>query len=121
MGRLRPVCGYVLLLRDAHHRILTVTVPIHDRLDHFDAILTYGPSMAAEHFAEVSAVVYAEAGSWARARPTLRHLAGLDRCSQKHWADCDLRSHERLRRANRSTTGFLSSPDDHGIIYGNEG
>jgi two-component system, OmpR family, sensor histidine kinase BaeS len=33
---------------------------------------------AAEHFAEVSAVVYAEAGSWNRARPTLRHLAALD-------------------------------------------
>jgi signal transduction histidine kinase len=33
---------------------------------------------AAEHFAEVSAVVYAEAGSWERARPTLRHLAALD-------------------------------------------
>jgi two-component system sensor histidine kinase BaeS len=33
---------------------------------------------AAEHFAEVSAVVYAESGSWQRARPTLRHLAALD-------------------------------------------
>ena len=33
---------------------------------------------AADHFAEVSAVVYAEAGSWERARPTLRHLAALD-------------------------------------------
>jgi two-component system, OmpR family, sensor histidine kinase BaeS len=33
---------------------------------------------AANHFAEVSAVVYAEAGSWERARPTLRHLAALD-------------------------------------------
>ena len=33
---------------------------------------------AAEHFAEVSAVVYAESGSWQRATPTLRHLAALD-------------------------------------------
>ncbi|MEX2645900.1 MAG: ATP-binding protein [Gaiellaceae bacterium] len=33
---------------------------------------------AAVHFAEVSAVVYAESGSWERARPTLRHLAALD-------------------------------------------
>lgn len=33
---------------------------------------------AATHFAEVSAVVYAEAGGWERARPTLRHLAALD-------------------------------------------
>ena len=33
---------------------------------------------AAEHFAEVSAVVYAESGSWQRAQPTLRHLAALD-------------------------------------------
>ncbi len=33
---------------------------------------------AAEHFAEVSAVVYAETGSWQRAKPTLRHLAALD-------------------------------------------
>jgi signal transduction histidine kinase len=33
---------------------------------------------AAEHFAEVSAVVYVESGSWQRARPTLRHLAALD-------------------------------------------
>jgi signal transduction histidine kinase len=32
----------------------------------------------AEHFAEVSAVVYAESGSWQRAGPTLRHLAALD-------------------------------------------
>jgi hypothetical protein len=33
---------------------------------------------AAEHFAEVSAVVYAESGGWQRAKPTLRHLAALD-------------------------------------------
>jgi two-component system sensor histidine kinase BaeS len=33
---------------------------------------------AAAHFAEVSAIVYAESGSWERARPTLRHLAALD-------------------------------------------
>lgn len=33
---------------------------------------------SASHFAEVASVVYAEAGSWPRARPTLRHLAALD-------------------------------------------
>ncbi len=33
---------------------------------------------AAEHFAEVTAVVYIESGSWERAKPTLRHLAALD-------------------------------------------
>jgi signal transduction histidine kinase len=33
---------------------------------------------SAAHFSEVAAVVYAEAGSWRRARPTLRHLAALD-------------------------------------------
>lgn len=36
---------------------------------------------AAAHFAEVSAVVYAESGSWERAKPTLRHLAALDELS----------------------------------------
>ena len=33
---------------------------------------------SASHFADITAVVYAEAGSWARAKPTLRHLAALD-------------------------------------------
>jgi signal transduction histidine kinase len=33
---------------------------------------------SAMHFAEVAAVVHAEAGSWEAARPTLRHLAALD-------------------------------------------
>ena len=33
---------------------------------------------SAAHFAEVASVVYAEAGSWQRAQPTLRHLAALD-------------------------------------------
>jgi hypothetical protein len=33
---------------------------------------------SAAHFGEVASVVYAEAGSWPRARPTLRHLAALD-------------------------------------------
>ena len=33
---------------------------------------------SASHFADVASVVYAEAGSWPRARPTLRHLAALD-------------------------------------------
>ena len=33
---------------------------------------------SAQHFADLAAVVYAEAGSWPRARPTLRHLAALD-------------------------------------------
>jgi len=33
---------------------------------------------SASHFAEVASVVYAEAGNWPRARPTLRHLAALD-------------------------------------------
>jgi two-component system, OmpR family, sensor histidine kinase BaeS len=33
---------------------------------------------AAEHFGDVAAVVYAESGSWERAKPTLRHLAALD-------------------------------------------
>ena len=33
---------------------------------------------AADHFAEVSAVVYADSGSWQRAKPTLSHLAALD-------------------------------------------
>jgi two-component system, OmpR family, sensor histidine kinase BaeS len=33
---------------------------------------------SAVHFAEVAAAVYAEAGSWQRAAPTLRHLAELD-------------------------------------------
>ena len=33
---------------------------------------------AADHFAEVTATVYAESGSWHRAKPTLRHLAALD-------------------------------------------
>jgi signal transduction histidine kinase len=33
---------------------------------------------SATHFAEVASVVYAEAGSWRRAQPTLRHLAALD-------------------------------------------
>jgi len=32
----------------------------------------------AEHFADVSAVVYAESGGWKRGRTTLRHLAALD-------------------------------------------
>lgn len=33
---------------------------------------------AAEHFAEVAGVVYADSGGWQPARPTLRHLAALD-------------------------------------------
>ncbi len=33
---------------------------------------------SAAHFADLTAVVYSETGSWARARPTLRHLAALD-------------------------------------------
>ncbi|HEU5277698.1 MAG TPA: HAMP domain-containing sensor histidine kinase [Gaiellaceae bacterium] len=33
---------------------------------------------SAQHFSEVTSVVYAEAGSWQRAQPTLRHLAALD-------------------------------------------
>jgi len=33
---------------------------------------------SASHFAEVAAVIYAESGSWPRARLTLRHLAALD-------------------------------------------
>lgn len=44
--RLKPICGYTLLLRDAHYRILTEPVAIHSRLGRFDAVLTYGPSMA---------------------------------------------------------------------------
>ena len=33
---------------------------------------------AADHFGDVTAIVYVESGSWERARPTLRHLAALD-------------------------------------------
>lgn len=33
---------------------------------------------SAHHFAEVAAAVYADSGSWERARPTLDHLAALD-------------------------------------------
>ena len=33
---------------------------------------------SASHFADITAVVYAEAGGWPRAKPTLRHLAALD-------------------------------------------
>ena len=33
---------------------------------------------SASHFADIASVVYAEAGSWRRAKPTLRHLAALD-------------------------------------------
>ncbi|HET7450845.1 MAG TPA: ATP-binding protein [Gaiellaceae bacterium] len=33
---------------------------------------------AADHYAEVAAVVYEESGGWQPARPTLRHLAALD-------------------------------------------
>ena len=33
---------------------------------------------SAQHFADVAAAVRAEAGSWPRAQPTLRHLAALD-------------------------------------------
>lgn len=33
---------------------------------------------SAQHFADLAAAVYAEAGSWPRAQPTLRHLAALD-------------------------------------------
>lgn len=33
---------------------------------------------SASHFADLTTVVYAEAGSWTRAKPTLRHLAALD-------------------------------------------
>ena len=47
--RLRPACGYALLLRDAHSRVLTEPLPLRGRLDRFDAVLVYGPSMADEY------------------------------------------------------------------------
>jgi spore maturation protein CgeB len=47
--RLRPACGYALLLRDAHSRVLTEPVPLRRRLDRFGAVLVYGPSMADEY------------------------------------------------------------------------
>ena len=47
--RLRRTCGYTLLLRDAHYRILTQPVDLRRRLEEFDAVLAYGPSMADEY------------------------------------------------------------------------
>jgi spore maturation protein CgeB len=47
--RLKRRCGYTLLLRDGHYRILTVPVEVRSRLDYFDAVLPYGPSMAEEY------------------------------------------------------------------------
>jgi spore maturation protein CgeB len=47
--QLRRSCGYALLLRDAHSRVLTQPVPLRERLDRFDSVLVYGPSMADEY------------------------------------------------------------------------
>ena len=75
---------------------------------------------AAEHFAEVSAVVYAESGSWQRARPTLRHLAALDDLQAQVAVDGrvvivtdplgDVRAHAPIRLGRRVLGTVTISP-----------
>ena len=50
LARLKRTCGFKLLLHDNHHRILTQPVRLaRTHLERFDAVLAYGPSMAAEY------------------------------------------------------------------------
>jgi spore maturation protein CgeB len=99
--RLRPRCGYALLLRDAHSRILTEAVPLRDRLDRFDAVLAYGPSMADEYrrrFGLAGVHVLHEAADVALFRPLPRDPGGPadDAVFIGNWGERDRA--EELRR-----------------------
>jgi spore maturation protein CgeB len=50
LARLKRTCGFSLLFHDTHYRILTEPERVaRIGLDRFDAILAYGPSIAAEY------------------------------------------------------------------------